>query len=255
MQAAVLTALFLLPGTTENASATATAPAPATTVSATAATWAAAHPAANTDGYRYWSFWHRKEDGSWSYATEGPATERPADGDTLGFRFALSENSQQADKPRGAVTFADACAKTTPKAGSKRVAVRIDFGTRADAPEGEPKSPPAPHTGCARIPANGTAADALTKVATPLRYNSQALLCAIDHYPAKGCGEQAKENSKSEQRDGSGSGDGRGESEGGKAGNGGQDDGISTGLGVTAGVAAVGILGAAALWQARRRRH
>ncbi|MBO8196106.1 hypothetical protein ITI46_31350 [Streptomyces oryzae] len=210
-------------------------------------------PTVDADGYRYWSFWQQKENGSWSYATEGPGTQQPEDGDTLGFRFALSEDSQQADKPRGAVTFADACAKTAAKANSKRVAVRIDFGTRTDAPKGQPGSPPAPRTGCALIPENGTAADALAKVAGPLRYNSQSLLCAIDHYPAKGCGEQAKsDDGKRDGRDGgSGKRDGGDGSDGS---NGGEGDGISTGLGLTAGIAAVGILGAAALWQARRRR-
>ncbi|MGP3990452.1 SCO2322 family protein [Streptomyces sp. 3N207] len=232
VSAAALAALVLLPATPASGSAV-------------------RHPAADADGYRYWSFWQQKKNGSWSYATEGPATQRPEDGDTLGFRFALSENSQQADKPRGTVTFADACAKTAAKADSKRVAVRIDFGTRTDAPKGEPKSPPAPHTGCARIPENGTAADALAKVATPLRYNSQALLCAIAHYPAKGCGEQAKGDGGSSDN-GTAKRDGSAGSEDGKDR---QGDGISTGLGLTAGIAAVAILGAAALWQARRRRQ
>nr|WP_180218179.1 SCO2322 family protein [Streptomyces albus] len=212
-------------------------------------------------GYRYWSFWIRQEGGSWSYATEGPATQRPGDGDTLGFRFALSENSRRATKPRGAGAFAAACAKTAPGKGGKRVAVRIDFGTRADAPAGESGAPPAPRTGCARVPENATAADVLAKVAGPLRYDSASLLCAIDHYPAKGCGEQA-----TRADGGDGGQDGRADAEDGKNGKGGQhdardpgegegegDDGLETGLGVLAGVAAVAILGAAALWQARRR--
>ncbi len=138
----------------------------------------ARQPAAESSGYRYWSFWQREEGGSWSYATEGPATQRPEDGDVLGFRFALSEDSDQADKPRGAVRFAAACDGTKTAKDSKRVAVRIDFGTRADAPGGESGDPPAARTGCARIPENGTAADALAEVASPLRYNSDAPCCA-----------------------------------------------------------------------------
>ncbi|MET9859991.1 SCO2322 family protein [Streptomyces smyrnaeus] len=231
--------------------ATASAAAPQHPAGAGAGAGAGVRVVAEANGYRYWSFWQQKEGGSWSYATQGPATHRPEDGDTLGFRFALSENSQQADKPRGAVAFADACAKTAAEAGSKRVAVRIDFGTRADAAEGEPKAPPAPRTGCARIPEKGTAAEALAEVASPLRYSSEGLLCAIDHYPAKGCGEQAKGSGDS----GKGSSDSRKGSGGDGGKSDGSDDGLSTGLGVGAGVAAVAVLGVAALWQARRRRR
>lgn len=34
-------------------------------------------------GYRYWSFWDRTG-GSWTYATQGPSTARPSDGDVEG---------------------------------------------------------------------------------------------------------------------------------------------------------------------------
>ncbi|MDF4250414.1 SCO2322 family protein [Streptomyces sp. WMMB303] len=215
-------------------------------------------PAAESSGYRYWSFWQRQEGGSWSYATEGPATRRPEDGDVLGFRFALSEDSDQADKPRGAGSFAAACEGTKAAKDSKRVAVRIDFGTRADAPGGESGDPPAARTGCARIPENGTAADALAKVASPLRYNSDALLCAIDGYPATGCGEQAKGSGgsgRSEDGDGGGTADTGGRSGADGEDDGGRGEGASTAAGVAAGAAAVAILGAAALWQARRRKR
>ncbi|WP_369208944.1 SCO2322 family protein [Streptomyces sp. PU-14G] len=215
-------------------------------------------PAAGT-GYRYWSFWQQNEDGSWSYATEGPATQRPDDGDTLGFRFALSEDSRQAKKPRGTTTFAAACEKTEPEDGSKRVAVRIDFGTRADAPEGDSTAPPAPRTRCALVAEKASAAEVLAKVASPLRYGSGSLLCAIDHYPAKGCGEQAgsDESSGNGGSDNSGEGEGRDHSARGDegSGSGAGGEGMSSGLGLTAGIAAVAILGLAAFWQARRRRR
>ncbi|UNS96831.1 SCO2322 family protein [Streptomyces tubbatahanensis] len=218
-------------------------------------------PAAGT-GYRYWSFWQRddSDSGSWAYATEGPATQRPDDGDTLGFRFALSEDSQQAAKPRGTPTFAAACEKTEPEDGSKRVAVRIDFGTRADAPASESGAPPAPRTRCALVPEKASAAEVLAEVASPLRYGSGSLLCAIDHYPAKGCGEQAGGDASSENGDnGENGGDGQGGDRGTRSDEGSGShaggEGMSSGLGLTAGVAAVAILGLAAFWQARRRRR
>ncbi|MEV5901901.1 SCO2322 family protein, partial [Streptomyces sp. NPDC052127] len=98
---------------------------------------------AQAAGYRYWSFWDRSG-GSWTYATQGPSTARPADGDVQGFRFAVSADSQDASQPRGAASFATICAKTPARDGTKRVALVIDFGTAADAPSGE--SPPSPRT-------------------------------------------------------------------------------------------------------------
>ncbi|UYQ61839.1 SCO2322 family protein [Streptomyces peucetius] len=189
---------------------------------------------AQAAGYRYWSFW-QSGDGRWTYATEGPATARPADGSVHGFRFSVSENSGDAAKPRRAPDFAAICAKTPAKDGTKRVALVIDPGTVKDAPQGE--TPPALRTACAQVAGTATTAEALAQVAKPLRYNSQALLCAISGYPKSGCGEQlsgpaAKPDPAEARTD---------------------DDGPS--LGVYAGVAAILTLAAATLWQSRRRKR
>ncbi|NGO73404.1 hypothetical protein G5C65_34755 [Streptomyces sp. SB3404] len=213
---------------------------------AAAGTGAGTAQAADKASYRYWSLWERN-DGAWTYGDKGPSVLRPGDGDVVGFRFAVTEDSGDAAQPRGKPGFEAACAGTEPKSGSKRIALRIDFGTGRDAPQGE--TPPEPRTACARIDAKGSAADALAAVAKPLRYNSDALLCAIDGYPAKGCAEQVSGNGES-SRDGSGNQD-RDQDDG--AGDG--DGGMSSGIGVAAGLAAVAVLGVAALWQARRRRQ
>lgn len=195
--------------------------------------------AAGAAGYRYWSFWNR-DGGTWTYATQGPATVRPSDGDVQGFRFAVSTDSKDAAQPRGGAVFAVICARTPAQEGKKRVALVIDFGTAADAPSGE--KPPARRTACARVPEDATTAEALASVAKPLRYDASALLCAITGYPEKGCGEQvsgskepaeAPEKAEEKQAD--------------------SQDGPA--LGWVAGVVVVAILGAAGLWQARRRRH
>ncbi|SDK01625.1 SCO2322 family protein [Streptomyces indicus] len=207
---------------------------------------------AQADAYRYWSFWFKDDKGAWAYATQGPATAKPSDGDVEGFRFAVSEDSADAAKPREDADFAAICADTEPKDGHKRVALVIDFGTAKDAPSGE--TPPEPRTACAQIAADGTSADALAAVAKPLRYDSNALLCAISGYPKSGCGDQVS-GSDSGSSTGSDSGSDSGSSDSTKApaasGNGG-DGGPSVGL--LAGVAAVLLLGVAAIWQARRRR-
>ncbi|PZG82192.1 hypothetical protein C1I97_35370 [Streptomyces sp. NTH33] len=192
-------------------------------------------------GYRYWSFWDRDGE-SWTYATEGPSTARPSDGDVQGFRFSVSEDSQDASKPRGTADFGTVCDRTPAREGSKRVALVLDFGTRADAPAGE--TPPAPRTACARVPADATTAEALASVAGPLRYDTNALLCAISGYPHKGCGEQVTAGKSP-----------AGEGEEGKSSAGEKSEsGAGPSVGLLAGGAAVLVLGAAAVWQARRRR-
>ncbi|MEU9480644.1 SCO2322 family protein [Streptomyces sp. NPDC048191] len=188
---------------------------------------------AHATGYRYWSFWERT-DGHWTYATQGPSTARPDDGAVEGFRFAVSEDSADASRPRGAADFRTVCAGTPAKPGTKRVALVLDFGTPADAPSGE--TPPAGRTACARVTADATSADALAAVAPPLRYDTNALLCAIAGYPKKGCGEQVSTSTGGKSPE--------------KSGN--PDSGPSLGLPVGAGV--VALLAGAAVWRSRRRR-
>ncbi|MFF1835009.1 SCO2322 family protein [Streptomyces sp. NPDC058231] len=195
---------------------------------------------AHAAGYRYWSFWEGKGAG-WAYATQGPSLVRPDDGTVQGFRFSVSEDSQDSAKPRRSPGFATICADTPAKDGSKRIALVIDPGTAADAPDGE--TPPALRTACARVAPDASTAEALASVAKPLRYSSDALLCAISGYPAAGCGEQVSGNGHTTAgaaapTAGAATGGGRG--------------GPSTG--VLVGVGAVLLLGVAAVLQARRRR-
>ncbi|MEH0544031.1 SCO2322 family protein [Streptomyces sp. B21-105] len=209
---------------------------------------------AQAAGYRYWSFWDRARGGAgghWTYATQGPSLARPADGDVQGFRFAVSADSQDASQPRGAASFAAICAGTPAQDGTKRVALVIDFGTPADAPGGESPPSPAQRTACARVSPAATTAEALAAVAKPLRYDANALLCAISGYPETGCGEQVstdaaadrtKQPTAQPKADGDADGDvGHSDSDGGPS------------LGLYGGAAAVAVLAAAAVWQARRR--
>ncbi|WP_086565596.1 SCO2322 family protein [Streptomyces africanus] len=187
---------------------------------------------AQAAGYRYWSFWDRDGD-RWVYATQGPSTTRPSDGDVQGFRFAVSEDSGDAARPRGEADFKTICATTPARDAKKRVALLLDFGTTTDAPSGE--TPPAPRTACAQVSPDATTAEALATVAKPLRYDAGALLCAISGYPEKGCGEQiSKQQQKPTEEKKNTSGGG-------------------PSLGLVAGIAVVGVLGAAAIWQVRRR--
>ncbi|GAA1923192.1 SCO2322 family protein [Streptantibioticus ferralitis] len=194
---------------------------------------------AQADGYRYWSFWGR--DGSeWTYAQTGPATTKPSDGDIEGWRFAVSADSASAAKPRGDAEFSRICANTETKDGMKRIALVLDFGTQGDAPSGG--TPPPAHTACAQVPQDASAADALAAVAKPLRYNSAGMVCAIAGYPQSGCGEQVTSGGNSRRTPAPSASAQPSES------------GNGPSLGVFAGIAAVVVLGAAALWQTRRRR-
>ncbi|WP_327226807.1 SCO2322 family protein [Streptomyces platensis] len=208
---------------------------------------------AQAQEYRYWSFWDGKG-GSWAYATEGPATQRPADGAVGGFRFTVGADSAGAGKPRPAADFAAICRDTPAKDGRKRIGIVLDFGTAADAPGGE--RPPKTRTECAQVPEDASAGEALAAVARPLRYDANALLCAIAGYPKAGCAEAVNGSRDGAKGSGSsaapsaGAAEDRADRNGGGGGSG--DGGPSAGL--LGGAAAVVALGAAAVWQARRRR-
>ncbi|WP_311203277.1 SCO2322 family protein [Streptomyces gossypii] len=217
---------------------------------------------AHADGYRYWSFWEQQsseksENGKqddWKYATQGPSLLRPDDGAVVGFRFSVSEDSADAAKPRGAADFDAICADTPEKSGSKRIALVVDFGTAADARSGE--QPPEARTACARVGGDASAADALAAEVKPLRYSSDALLCAIAGYPESGCGEQVSGSGKdADGADGAqGKQDARSPDDSAASDGGGDGGGLPTGLGVAAGAGAVLLLAAGAVWQSRRRR-
>ncbi|WP_280870925.1 SCO2322 family protein [Streptomyces sp. MJP52] len=206
---------------------------------------------AQAAGYRYWSYWEL--DGrQWVYATQGPASLRPEDGAVQGFRFSVSENSADAATPRATEPFAEICGGTPKRDGRKRIALVVDFGTVQDAPEGE--TPPKARAFCASVAEDASAADALAAVAAPLRYDSSALLCAVEGYPRTGCGEQV---SVPDPSGGSSGGDASGDGAPGAdaaAEDSAGDVSAGPSLGLWAGAGAVLLLGGAAVWQARRRR-
>lgn len=141
---------------------------------------------AQAAGYRYWSYWESDGGKPWAYATQGPATARPAEGDAIGFRFAISSGTDDTSLPSAAPDFAKICGGVEQKDGTKRVAVVLDFGGPADAPPGD--TPPAKpvQVGCAQVREDATSAEALATVAKPLRYDSAAMLCGIMRLPGAG---------------------------------------------------------------------
>ncbi|MFE0702921.1 SCO2322 family protein [Streptomyces sp. NPDC058872] len=197
---------------------------------------------AQAAGYRYWSFWEGDGGKPWTYATQGPATARPADGDAIGFRFAVSNGTEDTSLPSAAPDFTAICGNTAPKDGSKRIAVVVDFGGPQDAPSGEAPPQEPVRVGCAQVREDATGAEALAAVVKPLRYDGSAMLCGIAGYPARGCGEQVAEDATAPVAPSAPAP---------SSASGGTGGGPS--FGVLAGGAAVLLLGGAAVWKARRR--
>lgn len=199
--------------------------------------------------YRYWSYW-QADGGPWRYATVGPGGSQPADGAVEGWRFLVSAE-REGSPPRSAAVFDEICRGAKRSAGQKRVAVVIDYGTPADAPEGE--QPPNPRTACTVVADNATGADVLAATAEP-RFGNDALLCAIDGYPRTGCADPLGVS------DGSAAEGGREAAAGGdrnvpRARPGGVTDDGGTRSGLLVGIALVLGLGAAAAWRARTARR
>ncbi|MFZ0325149.1 MAG: SCO2322 family protein [Actinomycetes bacterium] len=156
-------------------------------VAATGSAWLAVAPdrQAQATSYRFWTYWTGGDTG-WAFANVGPS-RRPADGAVEGWRFAVSAASSSSAPPRTGSGFGSVCGSTPAVAGSKRVALVVDFGTTGDAPPGE--APPAGVTShCAVVPTTDNGYQVLDAVVTSLRVEG-GLVCGIDAYPARGCGE------------------------------------------------------------------
>lgn len=140
---------------------------------------------AQAAAYRYWTYWQAPAGAAaWSFATQGPGTSVPADGDVEGWSFAVSTESANAeDSPATLPDFAAICGSTPGQPDAKRVALVIDPGPAALAPEGE--TPPAAVTTCVVIEPEATGYDVLRSVATVR--TDDGLVCAVDEYPAREC--------------------------------------------------------------------
>jgi len=137
--------------------------------------------------YRYWAF-YLGHGSSWQYASRGPATEYPVDGDVEGWRFAIQADAASGLLPGLPPDFAALCASSPPKAGELRVGVVIDFGPATDAPAKE-RPPAGVVPGCVYVHDGATDMDALAAAAT-IRIGTGSyvgLVCGIDGYPKTEC--------------------------------------------------------------------
>ncbi len=142
----------------------------------------AAMPSAHAaTAYAYWSYW--QADGStWKYANVGPALSPAVDGAVDAWRFTVSSESR-ASKPTTLPDFAAVCGGTAKATGKARVAIYIEYGVGG----------PATRSACAVVDDGLTRMSALGSVSA-LRLNN-GFICAIDAFPATGCGDAVPDTS------------------------------------------------------------
>lgn len=143
---------------------------------------------AHADAFRYWGF-HQSKDGAWAFSQKGPAQVTPKDGDVDGWRYAIAGESTDSRVPRTEVTFDELCADTPKQPDTKQVGVVLDFGLADEAPDGA--SPPPARGECAVVDTEANSAQVLAEVAEVR--DEKGLVCAIDAFPASGCGDQVSE--------------------------------------------------------------
>jgi hypothetical protein len=139
---------------------------------------------AQAAAFRYWGYF-QLTNGAWAFAQSGPAQTVPKDGSVEGWRFAIADESSTR-APRATPTFDVLCAATPATAGNKRVGLVIDYGRPADAAVDTP--PPALRATCVAVPEKATGSDVLVAAEATLRLDPKGLMCAIDGWPATGCG-------------------------------------------------------------------
>lgn len=148
------------------------------------ATVALAAPA-QAAAYRYWSYW-LGESGTWVAAQTGAGDHTLVDQDVQGWRFGITTDAP-AQTPDNDPDFAALCpelAQAGATGGEVRVAVVIDAGFVAEAPEGQ--TPPEDAVACVRLPAGSTGNQALAAAGSVT--DSNGIVCAINGYPADECG-------------------------------------------------------------------
>lgn len=141
---------------------------------------------AQADLYRFWSFWEQNAQGEWTFIETGAGDVVPANGAVEGWRFGVGGVDASTNRPpRTDATFTEICGNDAAPTGEKKVGIVIDTGTTEDAPDGA--SVPPPTLSCATVPQSATAVQTLQAVAATRAEGG--IICAIDNYPASGCGD------------------------------------------------------------------
>ncbi|WP_374929317.1 SCO2322 family protein [Kytococcus sedentarius] len=144
-----------------------------------------AAPAAADSGSRYWSSWDAGWEG-WEVPEDGPRTEVPDDGSTVGLRYSLVPRSAtEGRQPRALPDFDSSCRDAVWYEGVKRVAVVVDYGRGEEAPVARPDHLPQVETTCATVPVDFTTEQTLQSV-LDVEDTGQGI-CAVNGHPSEGC--------------------------------------------------------------------
>ncbi len=160
-----------------------------TLLTAALATVALAAPA-QAAAFRYWSYWQGAT-GTWVAAQTGPGDHTLVDSDVQGWRFTITTDTPT-QGPDNAPVFADLCpdlAAAAAPSGQVRVAVVIDSGYAAEAPEGQ--IPPADVVSCVTVPEGSTGNQALAAASSITDNNG--FICSINGYPEGECGSEVSD--------------------------------------------------------------
>ncbi|OYN88814.1 hypothetical protein CGZ92_03670 [Parenemella sanctibonifatiensis] len=127
--------------------------------------------------------------GQWNVTQDPPSMVVPADGAVLGLRFSAAPTDAPRE-PRAQTDVEAACGSVPISDDAKRVVVLIDFGAATDAPEGaEPPREGSAVAYCKSVDPGATAAQVFEDLG---RIDVQdESICAVQGYPAEGCGEPA----------------------------------------------------------------
>lgn len=155
-----------------------------TALVALVATFALTASPAHATAYRFWSYWQGAS-GQWVASQTGAPEHEIVDKDVQGWRFGITTDAPS-DPPDNAASFDTLCADLAggeAPSGQLRVAVVVDAGFAADAPEGQ--TPPADQVACVTVPEGSNGSQALAAAGTVTE--NAGMVCAINGYPQGEC--------------------------------------------------------------------
>jgi hypothetical protein len=136
-------------------------------------------------GWRYWGYYQAGPGAtSWTAAMTGPTVD-VADGSVEGWSFVFSADDVPSIAPAVKPDFATICGAVKADKDTKRIALVIDYGSKAYAPKGEKIAKS--FTTCVRTAKTSQGIDVLG-MAVKIRAAKSGLICGINGYPKKECG-------------------------------------------------------------------
>jgi hypothetical protein len=143
-------------------------------------------PASAADkGWRYWGYYQAAPGAkAWTAAMTGPTVDIK-DGAVEGWSFVFSSDDIPSIAPSAKPDFKSICGKVAADKDTKRIALVIDYGSKAYAPKGEKVQKT--FSTCVRTAKESQGIDVLGQVAK-VRAAKSGLICGLNGYPAKECG-------------------------------------------------------------------